>query len=435
MRSGVGLLFPGSSRYPKAGELAPIAGAYPDVITPLAEIDTVAREFGQGPISEFLLDPRAKPVAEPDGAYLALLGVSAGLFQVTHAADTLIGHSLGELWALVCAGGFTLADGVRLLCLRSLALAPALGQGGMIAADISGYEAGHLVEAMGYSTLTVACVNGHRQTVFSGAEADLTRLGSVLAALGRSQSRLLSPYSYHNPILADAAHAVSVSAAGIVQRPLRRRVYSPTFGRFLTDRDNLVDVVAFGLTRQVDFAGAVSTLYAGGLRRYVECGVGDVLTRCVREIMPSAQVSHVLDRVSPPAAALQPAPAPFIPAPRVPPVAVPAYVPAGREPAVAVTTPTLAAPTATVASGTDRNAVMATLRTIYADTLGYPEELLEDEADLDSDLGVSSLQQIELLAKVSDRFGLPAFARGVRLVDYRTLSKVADVVAAHGFGS
>ena len=418
MRSGVGLLFPGSSRYPNAGELAAIAGAHPDVIALLAEIDTVAREFGHGPISEFLLEPSGAPVAEPDGAYLALLGVSAGLFQVAAAGieeiGTLIGHSLGELWALVCAGAFTLADGVRLLCLRSLALAPALGKGGMIAADISGYEAGHLVEAMGYSTLAVACVNGHRQTVFSGADADLARLGSVLTALGRSQTRLLSPYSYHNPLLADAAHAVSVSAAGIVQRPLRHRVYSPSFGRFLTDRDNLVDVVAFGLTRQVDFAGAVSTLYAGGLRRYVECGVGDVLTRCVTEIVPSTKVSHVVDmsHVVDRVAARPPEP-------------VPALVPSA--PAVALP--------ATVTRGADRDAVMATLRTIYADTLGYPEELLEDEADLDSDLGVSSLQQIELLAKVSDRFGLPAFARGVRLVDYRTLSKVADVVAAHGSGS
>ncbi|BBJ39797.1 hypothetical protein SSPO_025150 [Streptomyces antimycoticus] len=104
------------------------------------------------------------------------------------------------------------------------------------------------------------------------------------------------------------------------------------------------------------------------------------------------------------------------------------------EPAVeAAPEPAPAAPSASSASGPrpeeyDRERLFDELRTLYAEALEYPEDVFEDEVQLEAELGVDSVKQVELLSRVSSRYGLPPRESGFRLATYNTMGKITDFV-------
>jgi hypothetical protein len=51
-------------------------------------------------------------------------------------------------------------------------------------------------------------------------------------------------------------------------------------------------------------------------------------------------------------------------------------------------------------------------------------------ADLEADLGVDSVKQTELLARVAEQYALPPLPDDFRLADYTTLGRIADLVMA-----
>ncbi|MDG6225399.1 MAG: SDR family NAD(P)-dependent oxidoreductase [Candidatus Thermoplasmatota archaeon] len=66
---------------------------------------------------------------------------------------------------------------------------------------------------------------------------------------------------------------------------------------------------------------------------------------------------------------------------------------------------------------------------IFSEKTGIAVELIDIDADLDSDLGIDSVKQVELFAAARTAFDLPK-DEGVNLRDYPTLRKVIDYVAS-----
>jgi acyl carrier protein len=66
---------------------------------------------------------------------------------------------------------------------------------------------------------------------------------------------------------------------------------------------------------------------------------------------------------------------------------------------------------------------------IYAAALEYPEEVFEPSAELEADLGVDSVKQTELMARLGEQFALGPRPEGMRTSDYRTFGKVVDFVS------
>ena len=75
--------------------------------------------------------------------------------------------------------------------------------------------------------------------------------------------------------------------------------------------------------------------------------------------------------------------------------------------------------------------VLERLRSLYAEALEYPPELLTDDAALEADLGIDSLKQTALLTRVTDEFGLPAEAARARVWSLNTLGEIAAHVTTH----
>ena len=445
-------LFPGQGAY-LPGAMAAFA-QHPSVRDVLNEVDrAVPRATGN--VADLVLRAPGRPLPEllaqdTLGLQLALFGTSVALFDqladLVTPADVLVGHSLGEIAALTAAGAFSVGDGARIVAARTERLAAAAPvDGGMLALSTNADVAAALVAAADDPSVVVAVRNSPRQTVLSGPRTGLDRVAAAASALGIASTQLATPFAFHHPGLAIAAMAYRSAIAGIRVQPMRHRVHSPILGRTYQDGDDLAELLARHLVRPVDLLATIRGLHEHGHRQYVECGARDALVAAVRRTVPGVQtlpcldgsrpgpdlIIAVRDRLAAPDSGAPATHAAASPAP--PPASVaevsptPAAVPTSMPMPMPVPGPT---PTPIGATDLGRADLIGRLRSAYAAALDYPESVFTDDADLEADLGVDSVKQTELLARMSDDFGVVVDVADVGLSSLSTLGRIADAILA-----
>ncbi|MEU7614897.1 acyltransferase domain-containing protein [Micromonospora rifamycinica] len=474
-------VMPGTVAAPRTGTLRDLHSRYETVREALTRIDKAAREMGLPDISTRLIEDGAgeRPYS-PEVHYLEIFAVSLATYHLLVAEGVepvaIVGQSIGELWALAAAGHVSVGDAARLAVARSQALTRQAWPGTMLAVGVDGRRAASLAGLIGHPHLVLACENTPRQSVLSGPRQQIDEAERVAEALGWPSVRLDVPHPTHTPAVAQAARDLRATAPRVSYGGARWRVSSPWLGRDIGDEDP-VELVAGALTAQVGMLHTVRALHAAGADTFIECGQWPVVTRFVEASVPGVQVVVPLsehdpvaavralvasraDTAPPPVRTPVPlpvpvSPAPVAPAPPVaspPPVAPAPPVPApavAAPPPVAATTPAVPAappvltPPAPVtpaspvtvdpprpAPNDDRRytTVLAEIRALYGDYLGYPPELLGDDDGLESDLGVESLKQVALLSRVADRYGLPDLRANTSLLTVGTLRRIAQAV-------
>ncbi|MFI9725095.1 acyltransferase domain-containing protein [Streptomyces sp. NPDC102359] len=449
-------LFPGQGAY-RAGVLAGHRERGDEAVRDTFEVvDAVAGERIGRNVSSTLFQPSPPSPAAlleqaPDILQLAVLATSVATYRLITAQGARpslhLGHSLGEIAALTCAGAYDLADATAVLCERiTVVREHAREAGSMLALRCGEERARRLVELIGRPELVVAVDNADAQTVLSGPADDVATAEAIARRLGVTATPLRSPHPFHNPLLADARREFAARIGGFRSRPLSVPVYSPILGRFYRDGDDLAELLSLHLVTPVAFRGAVAALHAAGARTFVEAGAGQVLTSLVAEAHPGVHtVAPLAGRdeaagVTAAVAALHAA-APRYTAPAPAPGAGTAATGPARSagPATAHAAPTTAPLRAVdtgrsgpegATDGPGRDELTALVRTVYAEAMEYPEEIFTDDVLLEADLGVDSVKQTELLSRLGERFGLGRPPEGLRVADYDTFGKVVDFVAA-----
>ncbi|WP_327678447.1 acyltransferase domain-containing protein [Kitasatospora sp. NBC_00458] len=489
-KTPIAVLFPGQGAF-YGRALADLRDEFPEVAPVLSDIRDAARPLLGGEAVDQLFDARTPDTAQllreaPEALQLAIYAVSTAAFTVLRARglrpDVLIGHSLGEIAALVAAGAFTAADGAEIVCHRSIALREAgLGDAYMAALGTDADRAQRVLDVVGDPLTGIAVENHAGQTVLSGRAESLDTVGRLAGVLRIDFARLKSPYAFHSPLLGPAAEKFAERIGDIRQRPLETAVYSPILGRAYRDGDVLTELLAGHFTSRVRFADAVREQLSGGaVPVFVESGALDALSRIVGRIVESPVVTvptllpeaggaavlrQALDRLAS-AGAVEPAPAGHSSADHlryallsdvlvedfeefwngrgeeVREFTRQAYLTyagaqAGRTGgagASAAVAEAVVAPVveAAAAPAVDRDSLVRQLADIYAEALEYPAEVFEEGTDLEAELGVDSVKQTELLVRVGNRYELPPRPSDVRPAAYNTLGKIADLILASG---
>ncbi|MEE1928885.1 acyltransferase domain-containing protein [Streptomyces sp. TRM 70351] len=290
-------LFPGFGAY----YAAPFAG-WPlarDVAESVAaEVDTIAASYDLPQVAPSLLqaEDRSPGAAFPPDSDVRALEIFAAEItcyrllreQAGITPDVLCGHSLGEYAALVAAEGLSLPEGVRLLCERIRTLRQhRVPEGGMLAVRLSPREARRLTREE--PTTVIAAVNGTRQVVLSGPSASLDRLHQLLAARGRTATRLRTgPTPHHHPLLTDAYRHHAAAVRRTPAWALRHRVHSPVLGRSYLPCDDLAQALALQMVLPVHFLEALVDLCDDGVGVFVECGPRRTLSGLVESAAPQA---------------------------------------------------------------------------------------------------------------------------------------------------
>ncbi len=507
------VLFPGQGAYYK-GVLTASYPLYPQIAGVFAEIDEVSRqEFGQT-LSDVLFCTPAQNSddvlqSSPALLQLALYGVDVAIYKILEShclqPDTFIGHSLGEIAALVCAGAFTVQEGAFIVAQRVKALqSVATGNGYMAALGTDVTHARKLLDLVGDQDTIVAAENHAGQTVISGTQETMNTIEAICQLLKITFTKLDSPYPFHSPLLQPVVSDFVARIHHLQQQPLRTPVFSPIMQRYYSPDDKFTDCLAQHLVLPLNFAEAIQDLYTEGTQTFVECGALDTLAKLTKEILnvevglasPQEDVDVLvsLDAKQDETNSLdvllkELEQHGYITAKsmsqRLADIILPGvaqedfsafWMAMGKQVLVRIkqeyetymqNSVSLASALKELGSTreeipvqhtlveaerealkddlvthavqdeshlpekactADYNKLLCDIITLYAEALDCPIEVFSDETRLEAELGIDSIKQAELLARVSEHYQLPPRSDSFRLSDYDTLGKVVDFV-------
>ena len=81
---------------------------------------------------------------------------------------------------------------------------------------------------------------------------------------------------------------------------------------------------------------------------------------------------------------------------------------------------------ARAASDEAKTAFQSRVRSLIADKTGYPPEMLEDDMDLEGELGVDSIKQVEILSALREAMPNLPEVEPEQIAELRSIRKIAD---------
>lgn len=273
------LLFPGQGS--QTAEMRDeVAAARPDLLALAAEVvgdDPFARvEDGT-----MFAQPAIYCASVVGFERLRDAGLTAGV--VAH-----VGHSLGEVAALVAADALSAEDGLRLVATRGRLMQESgerSGDGSMLALLGKG-AADHAGAVAAAAGLTVANDNAPNQVVLSGAKDAFGAATEAAREHGLRAVPLPVTGAFHSPAMAGARPELEAALAAIdFAEPAVTVISSITVEPFDDVRARLADA----LTMPVRWRETLLALRARGVERFVETGPGKVLTGLAKRTVPDAE--------------------------------------------------------------------------------------------------------------------------------------------------
>jgi acyl transferase domain-containing protein/NADP-dependent 3-hydroxy acid dehydrogenase YdfG len=274
-------VFPGQGSQ-WAAMAAELLDTVPEFAARIAECAEALAAFVDWPLEDVLRQrPGAPGLDRVDVVQPALWAVMVSLAQVWRAAGVrpgaVVGHSQGEIAAAVVAGGLSLADGARVVALRSRALIALAGKGGMVSVPEPADAAAERIAPWG-ERLSPAAVNGPGSTVVSGDADALDELLAQCEAAGVRAKRIPVDYASHSAhvdaIREDVLAALKELAPRTGDVPLISSVDGEPFDTAGMDAGYWFT----NLRRTVRFDAAVRRAVATGHRAFVEVSPHPVLT-------------------------------------------------------------------------------------------------------------------------------------------------------------
>lgn len=271
-----------------------------------AEVFDVAGEVLGRDVRALCFTGPARELTLTRNAQVAVFTTNAAAAAVLAAegfeARLALGHSVGELNALVAAGVLPLDDGLRLVAARGEIMGRIAVPGTMAA--LVGLDQAVVRElcaaASGDATGVVvpALLNGPQNVVVSGDVAAVELCTELAVEAGaRSITKLVVSGAFHSPLMVAAvAEWAEVVAAAALREP-RIPVVLNTTGAVATGADDvrraLVDQLVGPVRWVDDVRTATALLGDGGL--LMEAGDSKVLTTLARGIEPDAATMTMHD--------------------------------------------------------------------------------------------------------------------------------------------
>jgi acyl transferase domain-containing protein/NAD(P)-dependent dehydrogenase (short-subunit alcohol dehydrogenase family) len=216
-----------------------------------------------------------------DTAYFKLLG------EYGFKPDMAMGHSLGEYAALIAAGAMPFADALEATAARGAEMTKfSVEDNGWMAAVMAPLEIVEqtLSEIDGY--VVAANVNSSNQSVIGGASKAVEQAIEVFNQKGFEARRIPVSHAFHTKI---------VAPAGVPLRQVlnRLRVFPPqipivanvTGEIYPTDPDDIRAMLQQHVASPVQWVKGLNTLYANGVRTFVEVGPKKALKGFVDDVL------------------------------------------------------------------------------------------------------------------------------------------------------
>ncbi|MFI7013767.1 acyltransferase domain-containing protein [Streptomyces sp. NPDC050164] len=232
-----------------------------------------------------------------DVAQPVLFGLQLALAELWRSYGVepaaVIGHSMGEVAAAVCAGALDAAEGARIIAVRARLLS-GLSGGAMAVVDLDDAELASLERD--FPGVHVAVHSSPRQKVVTGEEAAVAGLVRRLEGQGRAARAMRVVGAGHSPqvdpLLPELADALSDVRGGRPRVPVYSTVLDDPRGDCVFDAAHW----AANLRRPVRLDRALAAAAADGHTAFVEISPHPVLTGAVADTVPDALALATLRR-------------------------------------------------------------------------------------------------------------------------------------------
>lgn len=196
--------------------------------------------------------------------------------------QAVVGHSMGEVAAAYVAGALSLDDAVRIICCRSRLVTRTIGQGTMVAVELSLEEARRAL-ANYEDRVSIAASNSPTSTVLSG---DPTTLATIVDHLQRQDifcRQVKVDFASHSPQMDPLRAELLQVLAGLQPRPVSVSIYSTVTGAVSTGLEFEAPYWARNLREPVLFSTAVQRLLEDGHDIFLEISPHPILLSAIRQ--------------------------------------------------------------------------------------------------------------------------------------------------------
>lgn len=195
----------------------------------------------------------------------------------------LIGHSVGEIAACAVAGVWAIDDACDIVVERGRLMEEPASKGSMlsISAELTSVE--NLIAEHGFH-IDIAAVNAKNQIVVSAAQSKIDDFSKLLSKRNIPFVVLPVVYAFHSRLMTEAAKRLG---GFIAMKPAMKPAYRIISGLTGKLEDILYTQPAYWqnqLLNKVDLFSAVRSICNRRPYTFIECGMNDVLVKCVTKI-------------------------------------------------------------------------------------------------------------------------------------------------------
>ena len=223
----------------------------------------------------------------------ALLTTSVAVFKVLMSQydlkpEFLLGHSLGEISALTCAGAIDFKDAVQLVRLRGTFMQEASkeGEGAMLAVrniPIDVIEDICKQVTKENQLAVISNYNSSRQIVLSGHTGAIDSAAEVIRNQGGKAMQLKVSAPFHSPLMKKAADKFHEELLKRQYHPLNFPVVSNVDAKIYEGADEIVTKLTRQLTQPVLWTSMIEKMEESGITHMIEIGPKKVLCNLVRD--------------------------------------------------------------------------------------------------------------------------------------------------------
>ncbi len=249
----------------------------------IAEIDPLIAAESDFSVTEAILAPETVTgihrVQPSIFAMQVAMAATMKSYGVTPGA--VIGHSLGEVAAAVVSGALSLADGVKVICRRSLLCLKIAGGGAMAAIEMPAQKVREELEQQGIEDVVVAVVASPTSTVIGGTAETVRRVVAEWEQREIMAREVAVDVASHTPQVEPILDELAGMLSDIT--PLEPEV--PYYSATLFDPREQpycdVDYWIDNLRHTVRFSAAVQTAMEDGFRVFAELAPHPLLVRAI----------------------------------------------------------------------------------------------------------------------------------------------------------
>lgn len=236
-----------------------------------------------------------------------ILTVSVAALRVLQSKgftpDYVVGHSLGEYSAHVCAGTLSFADAVRAVNKRGRYMQEAVPVGVGAMAAILALPLEQVTAACNEAAQGEVCqaanINSPDQVVISGSKGAVERAAELCKQKGAKRAVIL-PVSapFHCALMQPAQDRMAADLKALSFHPMKTPLVTNVDAAIVRDPEQARDALIRQVTGAVQWEKSMRALINAGVSQFVEVGPGKVLCGLMRQIDRSKSCVNVEDDAS-----------------------------------------------------------------------------------------------------------------------------------------